>query len=129
MEDDMDWDVRLKPQLERIAQGARALLSSASNPNSPYGDDWDLMWLGHCGEVFPETLDENKEKPADDAGIQYMSRKFVIENDSTVPPRDRLTGLVDFKSHPEFTRWSTSPAPPSAPSHTRSRRGALGKSS
>ncbi|KAI1646879.1 glycosyltransferase family 25 protein [Daldinia loculata] len=105
MEDDMDWDVRLKPQLERIAQGARALLSSASNPNSPYGDDWDLMWLGHCGEVFPETLDENKEKPADDAGIQYMSRKFVIENDSTVPPRDRITGLVDFKSHPEFTRW------------------------
>ncbi|KAI0850260.1 glycosyltransferase family 25 protein [Daldinia vernicosa] len=106
MEDDMDWDVRLKPQLERIAQGARALLSSStSKPNSPYGDDWDLMWLGHCGEVFPETLDENKEKPADDAGIQYMSRKFVIEDDSTVPPRDRVTGLVDFKSHPEFTRW------------------------
>ncbi|KAI0122332.1 glycosyltransferase family 25 protein [Daldinia grandis] len=105
MEDDMDWDVRLKPQLERIAQGARALLPSTSNPNSPYGDDWDLMWLGHCGEVFPETLDENKAKPADDAGIQYMSRKFVIENDSTVPPRDRVTGLVDFPSHPEFTRW------------------------
>ncbi|OTB17727.1 glycosyltransferase family 25 protein [Daldinia sp. EC12] len=106
MEDDMDWDVRLKPQLQKIAQGARALLSPASSkPNSPYGDDWDLMWLGHCGEVFPETLDENKEKPADDPGVQYMSRKFVIENDVTVPPRDRVTGLVDFQSHPEFTRW------------------------
>ncbi|KAI1371889.1 glycosyltransferase family 25 protein [Hypoxylon crocopeplum] len=106
MEDDMDWDVRLKPQLERIAQGARALLSSTSKtPSSPYGDDWDLMWLGHCGEVFPETLDENKEKPADDPGIQYMSRKFVIEKDLTVPPKDRVTGLVDFKSHPEFTRF------------------------
>ncbi|KAI1803550.1 glycosyltransferase family 25 protein [Daldinia bambusicola] len=108
MEDDMDWDVRLKPQLEKIAQGARALFPSSpssSKPNSPYGDDWDLMWLGHCGEVFPETLDENKEKPADDPGVRYMSRKFAIENDPTVPPRDKLTGLVDFRSRPAFTRW------------------------
>ncbi|KAI1395143.1 glycosyltransferase family 25 protein [Hypoxylon fuscum] len=105
MEDDMDWDVRLKPQMERVAQGARALLSSASKPTSPYGDDWDLMWLGHCGEVFPETLDENKDKPTDDLGIQYMSRKFVIEKDLTVPPKDRVTGLVDFKNNPEYTRW------------------------
>ncbi|KAI6082812.1 glycosyltransferase family 25 protein [Hypoxylon rubiginosum] len=105
MEDDMDWDVRLKPQLERIAQGARALLSSASKPNSPYGDNWDLMWLGHCGEVFPETLDENKGKSPDDPGIQYMSRKFVIEKDLTVPPKDKVTGLVNFKDNPEFTRW------------------------
>ncbi|KAI1100057.1 glycosyltransferase family 25 protein [Jackrogersella minutella] len=105
MEDDMDWDVRLKPQLERVAQGARALLSSASNPDSPYGDEWDLMWLGHCGEVFPETLDENKARPTDDPGIRYMSRKFVIEKDSTVPPKNKVTGLVDFQNNPEYTRW------------------------
>ncbi|KAI0879842.1 glycosyltransferase family 25 protein [Annulohypoxylon maeteangense] len=105
MEDDMDWDVRLKPQLERVAQGARALLSSASKPNSPYGDDWDLMWLGHCGEVFPETLDENIEKPDNSPAIEYMSRKFVIEKDSTVPPKDRVTGLVNFVDYPEYTRW------------------------
>ncbi|KAI0127982.1 family 25 glycosyltransferase [Xylariales sp. AK1849] len=105
MEDDMDWDVRLKPQLERIAQGTRAIFKSASNPNSPYGDDWDILWLGHCGEVFPELLDENKGKKADDPGLQYMQRKFVIENDLTVPPRDKVTGLIDFKSSPEHTRW------------------------
>ncbi|KAI2471178.1 glycosyltransferase family 25 protein [Annulohypoxylon bovei var. microspora] len=105
MEDDMDWDVRLKPQLERIAQGARALLSSAAKPNSPYGDEWDLMWLGHCGEVFPETLDENLEKPDDDPSIEYMSRKFVIEKDMTVPPKDKVTGLVNFGDYPEHTRW------------------------
>lgn len=105
MEDDMDWDVRLKPQLERVAQGSRALFSSGSNPTSPYGDDWDILWLGHCGEVFPEMLDENKGKPADDAGIKYMQRKFVIENDLTVPPLDKVTGLIDFKQHPEHTRF------------------------
>ncbi|KAI1847717.1 hypothetical protein JX266_006212 [Neoarthrinium moseri] len=105
MEDDMDWDVRLKPQLERVAQGARALLGSKSNPASPYGDDWDILWLGHCGEVFPELLDENKGKPADDKGIKYMQRKFVIEKDATVPPLDKVTGLIDFKASPEHTRW------------------------
>jgi hypothetical protein len=105
MEDDMDWDVRLKPQLERVAQGARALLGSASGPSSPYGDDWDILWLGHCGEVFPELLDENKAKPADDVGRKYMQRKFVIENDLTVPPRDKVTGIIDFKQSPEHTRW------------------------
>ncbi|KAI0895039.1 glycosyltransferase family 25 protein [Annulohypoxylon nitens] len=105
MEDDMDWDVHLKPQLERVAQGARALLSSVTDSNSPYGDDWDLMWLGHCGEVFPETLEENIEKPADDPSIEYMSRKWAIENDDTVPPRDKVTGLVNFSTYPEYTRW------------------------
>lgn len=105
MEDDMDWDVRLKPQLERVAQGARALFKSPLNPISPYGDDWDILWLGHCGEVFPESLDENKDKPVDDVGIKYMQRKFVIENDLTVPPLDKVTGLIDFKASPEHTRW------------------------
>ncbi|KAH9904585.1 glycosyltransferase family 25 protein [Xylariomycetidae sp. FL2044] len=105
MEDDMDWDVRLKPQLERAAQGTRALLETVNQPNSPYGDDWDLIWLGHCGEVFPELLDENKERPADDPGMRYMSRKYVIEKDATVPPWDRVTGIIDFRESPEFTRW------------------------
>lgn len=103
----MDWDVRLKPQLEHVAQGARALLSSSSSrtPNSPYGDDWDILWLGHCGELFPEFLEENKHKPANDPGMQYMQRKFVIENDLTVPPRDKVKGLLDFKNSPDHTRW------------------------
>ncbi|KAI1090599.1 glycosyltransferase family 25 protein [Rostrohypoxylon terebratum] len=105
MEDDMDWDVHLKPQLERVAQGTRALLSSVAESSSPYGDDWDLMWLGHCGEVFPETLEENIEKLADDPSIEYMSRKWAIENDATVPPRDKVTGLVNFSVYPEYTRW------------------------
>jgi hypothetical protein len=105
MEDDMDWDVRLKSQLERVAQGSRSLLGSALKPNSPYGDNWDILWLGHCGELFPEHLEENMDREVDDAGLQYMSRKFVIEKDATVPPFDKVKGLVDFKAFPEFTRW------------------------
>lgn len=117
MEDDMDWDVRLKPQLELTAAGARAVISSlpdklfpngrtsSTTPISPYGDDWDVLWLGHCGEPFPEDLPENKDLPDDDQGLQAMARHWTILNDATVPPLDKITGIVDFKAHPERTRW------------------------
>ncbi|KAL2276192.1 hypothetical protein FJTKL_01254 [Diaporthe vaccinii] len=120
MEDDMDWDVRLKPQLEIVAAGARAVMSNLPDtyfptgrasssagpiPTSPYGDDWDILWLGHCGEPFPEELPENKELPDDDAGKVAMMRRYTILNDATVPPLDHVTGIVDFKAHPERTRW------------------------
>ncbi|ROV87588.1 hypothetical protein VMCG_10613 [Cytospora schulzeri] len=105
MEDDMDWDVRLRSQLEDVARGSRMLLdSNEPDPHSPYGDGWDVLWIGHCGEPFPETLDENKGKPDDHPGIQYMKKKYVIENDHTVPPPDRTTGFQDFNAHP-YTRW------------------------
>ncbi|KAJ2986558.1 hypothetical protein NUW58_g4966 [Xylaria curta] len=97
IEDDMDWDVRLKTQLKQIAQGARYFMPSSKVSSSPYGDSWDVLWLGHCGEIFPEQLPENKGKPG--------HPKYTILNDKTVPPRHKLTGLVDFASYPEFTRW------------------------
>lgn len=107
MEDDVDWDVRIKSQLQLFAQAARAFTQPAVsrpcharsrstrgcdrkqlwkvplaqaesfNPptatestvvelpvsrlrvgnlkptKSPYGDDWDVLWLGHCGTEFP----------------------------------------------------------------------------
>ena len=103
----MDWDTRLKSQLPKVAQGARELLEAPGKdtPSSPYGSDWDLLWLGHCGEVFPELLDENKDKPAGNPGIEAMSRKFVIADDPTVPGPDKVTGIIDFSRHPPHTRW------------------------
>jgi hypothetical protein len=109
VEDDIDWDVRLKRQLGLVAPGIRAIYPPASGksalPYSPYGDDWDLLWLGHCGEPFPEDLEENKKLSQDDPGRLAMSRKYAILNDATVPPWENLTGLVDWKKHPEHTRW------------------------
>lgn len=105
MEDDMDWDVRLRSQLEEVAKGTRELLDPDSeDPHSPYGDNWDILWIGHCGEPFPEFLEENRDKPLDHPGMQYMRHKYVIENDATVPPPEHTTGLVDFHAHPH-TRW------------------------
>ncbi|KAJ3568062.1 hypothetical protein NPX13_g6546 [Xylaria arbuscula] len=98
MEDDMDWDVRLKTQqLPQIAERARYFWDSGNIPSSPYGDSWDVLWLGHCGEIFPEVLPENEGKP--------LHPKYIIPNDDTVPPLDKITGLVEFDKYPEFTRW------------------------
>ncbi|PWY83396.1 LPS glycosyltransferase [Aspergillus heteromorphus CBS 117.55] len=57
LEDDVDWDVTLKNQLHEFALGARAVQSSSDISNSlkptlqdsPYGEEWDILWLGHCG--------------------------------------------------------------------------------
>lgn len=105
MEDDMDWDVRLRYQLENVARGSRTILNSQANPNSPYGDGWDVLWVGHCGEPFPEFLDQNKNKPENHPGIRYMkTARYAIKNDVTVPPPDKTTGLIDFHANP-YTRF------------------------
>jgi hypothetical protein len=50
MEDDVDWDVSVKAQLQSFALAARALQDTRKQMIlSPYGDDWDILWLGHCG--------------------------------------------------------------------------------
>ncbi|RAL01401.1 uncharacterized protein BO80DRAFT_424945 [Aspergillus ibericus CBS 121593] len=50
MEDDVDWDVTIKTQLQSFAFAVRALQGVTQKAtDSPYGDDWDIIWLGHCG--------------------------------------------------------------------------------
>jgi hypothetical protein len=49
LEDDIDWDITLKNQLQQFALGSRAVQKKKKSPETPYGGDWDLLWLGHCG--------------------------------------------------------------------------------
>ncbi|KUJ14781.1 glycosyltransferase family 25 protein [Mollisia scopiformis] len=107
VEDDVDWDVRLMSQLQIIAHGTQAL-QGLHTPlddqdiilDSPYGNNWDLLWLGHCGEVFPENLPENFSKQPGDP----ISRKFVVHADPTVPPPQHTHGFQNFTAEPH-TRW------------------------
>ena len=75
MEDDADWDVMLKNQLVELARGARFLQGEdtplESGGNSPYGDNWDMLWVGHCGA----RNRENEE-----------AKYWVIRNDPTAIP-------------------------------------------
>lgn len=108
MSEDSDWDASLKSQLQLFAQGSQYVTSGGGDDSevpkrraragsthhqqqswSPYGDNWDLLWLGHCGSAI---------KANDDA------RRFIVENDATVPaPRRRvnqpLPDRVDMAAH------------------------------
>jgi hypothetical protein len=69
LEDDADWDVSLKPQLQEFARGALAIQSTTTK-TSPYGDDWDLLQIGGCQFNQPN----------------HDHRYYLIEDDITVPP-------------------------------------------
>lgn len=99
----MDWDVHIKSQLDGVARGTRHIFPDpARHPHSPYGDSWDILWLGHCGEPFPELLEENSE--LGDSAQEKVSTKFLIENDITVPPYSRVSSLVNWGQFPNKTR-------------------------
>ena len=83
LEDDADWDISLKEQLMDFATGARYIAGTPSTPHSPYGDDWDMLWLGHCST----------------RQIQSDTRLFVVQNDHTVPP---MNHRVNFNSVPDL---------------------------
>ena len=81
-EGDVDWDPRIRDQLSNFATAAANLTNfnsnaghpldyrpsvdssagSGKNPTiSPYGNDWDILWLGNCGsegEVYYPYPDE-----------------------------------------------------------------------
>lgn len=91
MEDDADWDIRLLSQMPELAKGVRTLsnIPLDETQHSPYGDDWDVIWPGHCGEVLPEHDD----------------RRYIIENDETVAPKAHQPSLHGLREMPEGTRW------------------------
>ncbi len=66
---------------------------------TPYGDDWDVLWLGHCGTELPSPPPEppraggSKAKPKPQP-TQLSRLQVTIPNDITVPVPKHL------KPHP-----------------------------
>ena len=95
LEDDVDWDVRIKGQLHAFAGGSRWVQGyfSDNTTHSPYGDDWDLLWLGFCHDRF----DDGRGSPP-----------FVIANDLSIVQADKMAinpSMKDFlRQWPEHTR-------------------------
>jgi len=141
LEDDADWDIRIKEQLQTFALTSHALLqplasSSSDSPSyadptfrnpesttdmpqdqytthlpstvpptySPYGDDWDILWVGHCGTEFPNT-----ELPSRAEQSKHLPRGRVVHlDDDTVPVDEYLYYMSEEddprKSYPPHTR-------------------------
>lgn len=68
LESDADWDMRIKSSMLGLAEGAKEIADFHFDPSldahgmgthprdlsmprapAPYGDNWDLLWIGHCG--------------------------------------------------------------------------------
>ena len=68
LESDADWDMRVKSSLLGFAEGAKEIADFHFDPSpgahgmgthpmdlslpqapAPYGEFWDLLWIGHCG--------------------------------------------------------------------------------
>jgi hypothetical protein len=75
LEDDVDWDVFLKAQMIELARGVRAI-SNCTSPTTPYGDNWQVLALGHIGAY---------NKPNKD------TKYYVTQNDPTVIAHSRRT--------------------------------------
>ncbi|KAI0116563.1 glycosyltransferase family 25 protein [Hypoxylon sp. NC0597] len=128
MEDDIDWDIRIKSQLQAFASASRIWLRQLKSDKHQnelldlvppslirkrnaaaavfwdsekntiqlnsvtgfdskahqivYGDDWDVLWLGHCGADFPSER----------SSISPL--RVAIQDDVTVPAPKHL------KPHP-----------------------------
>lgn len=89
LEDDTDWDVNIERQMQDFTSASQTVLalSESLNPvrgdarsDSPYGNYWDILWLGHCGGYEPYP--------------QYHQYHAVIHGDTTVPPAFDMRGLT-----------------------------------
>lgn len=89
-EDDVDWDIRLRTQqIPRAQKAARSLngAGSASATQYPWGRprDWDLLYLGHCGDYFNDLVEKvgvGHHHPADLEKVPH-----VVFPDPSMPDR------------------------------------------
>lgn len=95
VEDDVDFDVRIKTQMRLVSESVRAYMrgasssspspplsslssstsssSSSSSPDhghddhetTPFGTAWDVLWLGHCGATIDADLARQPLRYAD----------------------------------------------------------------
>lgn len=77
MEDDVDWDLSIREQMLAIAEAVRKLTNASDSKLLPYGDSWDVLWMGLCAETWEPDLFET-----------------VYVNDQTVCPAEDYVGLA-----------------------------------
>jgi hypothetical protein len=51
----VDWDIRIKDQVQLISDHVRNYTLVPPSDLAPYGTDWDVLWLGHCGSLIEES--------------------------------------------------------------------------
>ncbi|KAI0386066.1 glycosyltransferase family 25 protein [Hypomontagnella monticulosa] len=65
VEDDVDWDLRIKDQIRLVSDNVRAYTGVKEDDRTPYGTNWDVLWLGHCGSIITDDLPTPRVYPDD----------------------------------------------------------------
>lgn len=96
LEDDVDWDVSIKDQMQLVSDAVREFTLVDAEDRSPYGHAWDLLWIGHAGE--PTTNDTRRLEFADPSAplptnYHGWSKRYMegITPGNRVVQRSRLT--------------------------------------
>ena len=86
-EDDADWDVAIKYQMLEAARATRFVTEQSEEGKSvsPYGDNWDIIWFGHCAANTDPDHD----------------RRYVVTDDATVLPPWSRSEFV----RPDMSYW------------------------
>jgi hypothetical protein len=99
LEDDVDWDIRLRSlQVPLAASAVRSLLPPARSPKSSANGDlsqywgnpasWDLLYIGHCGDYFGEVNYEGLKSP--EKGYDWEGLPHYIYHDPSLPAKNDL---------------------------------------
>ncbi|KAL9128639.1 MAG: hypothetical protein Q9217_002735 [Psora testacea] len=107
LEDDSDWDVSLKDRLVDFAHGSRHFATQSSGgvlPQTPYGDVWDMLWLGHCS--ITQYAASNSHTTSDHSTGSQRQQRFLIDNDPTVPPASRRWNVADTPDLSSYTNMT-----------------------
>ncbi|CAO2651897.1 Nn.00g001800.m01.CDS01 [Neocucurbitaria sp. VM-36] len=119
LEDDVDWDIRLRSvQIPLAASAARQLLpptrsqhpfASFRSDHSQYWGDhdaWDLLYLGHCGDYFDRVTEEGPMNERQSFNLSAMPH--ILYRDPTLPYRSDLHpfthSLFDLLKMPQKSR-------------------------
>lgn len=69
LEDDVDFDVAIREQMAGVSEAVRRLTKTSNEHAAgdafgattavPYGREWDVLWIGHCGEDAGPSITAN----------------------------------------------------------------------
>lgn len=96
LEDDVDWDIAIRQQMQNISSAVRTLTQTPANEPAPFGRGWDVLWLGLCVEHW---MDNTTRVEFDDANV--------------CPHEDyrswRAEELAQIPNHKRAVWWSNGP--------------------
>ena len=102
LEDDVDWSTEIREQTGKVAEGVLELTGQQAGVDTPYGLDWDIIWMGHCGD--PPDFEHKPQVSWDDKTVLPLDDYENIDRHVITQLREGQRA-VHFSSSPICT-WA-----------------------